>query len=123
MAIFGAEKLKLNNVEVTTDGSSLFLNGNTLNSGDVSVKTGNYTVTTSDSHLVGNSTSAITFTMIAASGDPGRELYFKNKNTGSLTIDAAGLGQIYSTSAMDTISLAQGEAVSLVSDGATWLVF
>jgi hypothetical protein len=81
------------------------------------VKTGNYTATTSDHVIVCNSASNLTITLISASANTGRHLIIKNKNTGTVTVDATSLGQV---DGLNTISLNQYQSATLVSDGATW---
>lgn len=104
-----------------------FFGGNVTNNGGLtvaaSVKTTTYTVTASDYYIVGNhATVAFTITMIAASSNTGKVFKFKNKGAASVTIDATGLGQIFGVSAANTRVLATGDAITLTSDGATWVL-
>jgi len=96
-------------------------------------KTADYTVdaTPGDHTLAGShATIPITFTLIAANSAAawddvnkiGRILIFKNINTADVTVDATLLGQIFTTSLVNTLVLHTGDAVTLQSNGSTWMV-
>ena len=88
-----------------------------------SVQADSYALTTSDYVVLFSGTATgRTFTLIAASANTGRVFIIKNRGTQTITIDATGLGQLWTTSATNTMSLIVGEAVTLVSDGTFWIV-
>ena len=87
---------------------------------NIQVKTVNYTLVSTDHIIVGNSASAFTLTLPAASSNTSREFIIKNKNTGIVTVDATALGQI---DGQNTTTVAQYSAITLISDGATWNAF
>lgn len=85
----------------------------------VATKTsGPYTVLDTDDVLIANSASALTFNLPAgATRGTGSPYYFKNINTGLLTLDGN------STQTIDgslTFDLGQGDKVMLVWDGTGW---
>jgi len=126
--LLGRSTAGTGNVEQISIGSNLTLAGGTLSVSTglvqtTSIKTTTYTVTAADRVIIGNhATTPFTITLIAASSNTGVTLTFKNKNAAVVTIDATSLGQIYSNEAVNTLDLSQGEAVTLISDGSTWLV-
>ena len=85
-------------------------------------KTADYTVTASDSIVVGNpSTANITFTLPTASGIAGRRYTFKNiSSTYSVIIDGSGTETIDGAT---TKTLGSQYAVIVIfSDGTNWLI-
>tara|TARA_R110000868_G_scaffold335657_1_gene596524 strand:+ start:360 stop:716 length:357 start_codon:yes stop_codon:yes gene_type:complete len=87
----------------------------------VSTKTAAYTVTATDYYLVANSASPITFTMPAASSNANRVFVFKNIGAGALTLNASGLGSIFTTASVTTLAVTTGNWAELTSNGTTWL--
>jgi hypothetical protein len=87
----------------------------------LSTKTTDYTVTASDSVVIGNPSSAdITFTLPTAVGIAGRQYTFKNINvTYNTIIDGSGTETIDGalTKTLDTRA-----AIVIISDGANWMV-
>ena len=102
-------------------GGSLIVNGGLSTNGGIvlstSVKTSSYTATTTDHIIICNSTSNFTITLIAAGSNTGRQFIIKNKNTGVITVDGTGLGQI---DGFNTYKLNQYQSITIVSDGSTW---
>jgi hypothetical protein len=89
----------------------------------IAIKTTTYSVGTSDHTLVGNAPSTpFTITLPAASTNSGRILEFKNKGAAAVTLDATALGQIFTTSLVNTVVLSTGDACTLQSDGTNWLL-
>ena len=87
---------------------------------NISVKTANYTLISTDHIIVGNSASAFTLTLPAASSNSSREFIIKNKGTATVTIDATGLGLV---DGQNTTTVTQYSAITLISDGTTWNIF
>lgn len=84
------------------------------------IKTGNYTVVAADrgTALIGNSTSALSFTLTAAATlGAGYVFIARNINTGLLTIDPNGAEVVNGVS---TLVLRQGEAALLWCTGTEW---
>lgn len=63
-----------------------------------------------------------TITLPDAEDRAGRVLWIKNIGSGSVTLDATGVGQLFTTEAVNTLALGVGDAVTLISDDATWMV-
>ena len=88
----------------------------------VEIKTASYSVAATDYYLVGNSASALTFTLLSASANTNRSFVFFNKGAGLLTLFAEDLGNIYADAlSVSSLLLAQGQWARLSSDGTTWL--
>ena len=103
----------------TFDSPSTFTSGIAVKT---AVKTTTYTVGAGDYYIIGNhATVPFTVTLLAASSNTGKEYKFKNKGAANMTVDATALGQIYTTSAVNTLVMANGDAATLTSDGATWV--
>jgi hypothetical protein len=85
----------------------------------LSTKTGNYSMTTSDAAIVANG-SSITITLPSAvtAGATGKEYTVKNRHTTNCTV-ASAAGTIDGTA---TKSLVQYASLTVVSDGANWMV-
>lgn len=91
----------------------------------IRIVTGTDTVdsTPGDHTIVGNhATVAFSITLLAAAANTGRHLVIKNKGAAAVTVDATGLGQIFTTALVNTMVLSTGDSITLQSDGATWLV-
>lgn len=89
------------------------------NSSGLSIKTTTYTATPADSVIVANSGTPFTIMMYNATATNAQPLTIKNKGAGTITVDATSLGTIDGS---NTITLLQGDAVDLVSDGTVWNV-
>lgn len=63
-----------------------------------------------------------TGTLVDASDWEPRVLRFKNSGGGDLTLDAAGLGQFFTTGLVDTLILSVGDAVELQAANGAWQV-
>lgn len=84
-------------------------------------KTANYTVTTSDYLLTGDTSGgAFTFTLPTAVGNAGKEFVFKKTDTSSnaLTIDGDGSETIDGDTSL-TLDL-QNEFIKIISNGTSW---
>ena len=80
--------------------------------------TGNYTITESD-YLVNVTSGSPTITLPTAVGIQGREYCIKNSGTGSVTLDGDGSETIDGTA---TKIFSQYTSITVVSDGANWIV-
>jgi len=64
-----------------------------------------------------------TWTLPAVSGTNGRIYYIKNIGSGSITLNAdSGNNEIYSSSAVNTITVTAGSAIILISNNTYWTV-
>lgn len=81
------------------------------------IKTSNYTITSDDYVIIGNSATPFTITMLPANVNTNRNFVIKNKGSGKVTIDATGLGQIDGT---NTYILNRYQSITLISDGTNW---
>lgn len=85
-----------------------------------SIKTTTYTITTSDSVIICNSSSAFTVSLPSlASASTGRQYIIKNKGSGQITLTASGSETIDGSV---SVYINQYESLTIVSDGATWNV-
>lgn len=66
--------------------------------------------------------STVTWTLPTVTGMIGLEIRVKNRGSAALTISRAGSNQIYTTSAVSTVSVAAGASLTLVCDGTYWVV-
>jgi hypothetical protein len=77
----------------------------------------NTTLTGTMAAVICNSASAITVTLPSASANAGKYYLVKNKNTGTVTINAASSGLI---DGQNTTTIATWSAINILSDGVTW---
>jgi hypothetical protein len=91
----------------------------------VSIKTGNYTVLTTDCFLAADCTSGpITFTLFPASGNTGRIVYLKKIDSSSNALTIVGNGSDTVEFGSSFVENIQGQSVSLISNGSTgWWAF
>lgn len=109
-------------VRIKSSGGTLATSGGRVAA--VAVKTAAYTLTSSDHYIIGNhATVAFTLTLIAATGNTGREYVIMNKGAATVTVDATSLGQITGATAANTETLTTGQSVRLISDGTTWIKY
>jgi hypothetical protein len=111
-------------VTLSSNGTSLLLNGSPIGGGaspiTISNKTGAYTVVAGDLGTIINCTSG-TFTVsltAAATLGSGFNCWVWNTGSGVITIDPSGAETIDSVS---TIVLRQGEGTQIVCNGTNWL--
>ena len=64
--------------------------------------------------------SVETWTLPAVSGNTGLALTIKNRGSATLTLDAAGSDDIYTTSAVTSTTVTAGSVLHLVNDGTYW---
>jgi len=77
---------------------------------------GTLTIGNSESYVFNGTTT--TWTLPAVSGTAGTIYYLKNIGSGSITLNAnAGANEIYSTSAVNTVTITAGSALILISNG------
>lgn len=84
----------------------------------VKVKTSAYTVLVTDD-LVKVTSGTFTLDLYTAVGNDGRELAIVNAGTGLITLDPNGAQTI---DGLTTLTLGQGQALVLRSDGANWVI-
>jgi len=87
-------------------------------------RTGNTTLTTSNSYVICNSSSTITITFPTAASSTGTVYFLKNHGTGSVVSDASNVvsldGQTTSTAIMPSSN--RGKFVTLICDGTNWQI-
>jgi hypothetical protein len=88
----------------------------------VNVITANTTLNSAHQLVVANSATDFTITLPDAGLNEGRAYLIKNKNSGIITLDATGLGNLFKASSIASITLAQGDSYWVSSDGATWIL-
>ena len=79
--------------------------------------TGNTTLTGTNAAVICNSASAITVTLPVASANSGKQYVIKNKNSGTVTINATSSGLL---DGQNSTTVVQYSSVNLLSDGVTW---
>lgn len=85
---------------------------------NVAVKNADYVVTNQDFVIIGNKAGgALTITGLDAAANPGKLLYFVNKNTATMAVDFAGKGGV---GPGNIINLPQYGCLLVQSDGVTW---
>lgn len=118
-------------LKLSSDGSSgaanLIVTGITTTAGRkiaTSIKTTTYSMTTADDVVVGNhATVAFTISLLAVSGNTGVRQTIKNKGAAIVTVDVTGGGSnIFTSSAVSSVALNAGDSITVVNDGALWLV-
>ncbi len=87
----------------------------------IAIQTADYSIADTDFYLVADSAAPITFTMLPAAAYINRRFLFKNKGAGTLTLDATGLGSIFTSATVATLAVTTGNWATLTSDGTTWL--
>lgn len=80
------------------------------------------TISAASRTVIYTGTGGHTETMISAAANAGKRYTVKNKGSGVWTIDATGLGQLWTNAAVNTLTLAVGDSVELISDGTNWIV-
>lgn len=94
-----------------------FLDIRTLVSG-----AGTLSLNTTYTHYVFTGTTT-TWTLDPITGNTNTSIFIKNRGSGAITLNTnAGASEIYSTSAVATISIAAGSAIILINDGTYWNV-
>jgi len=90
----------------------------------VSVKTTTYSMLATDDVVVGNhATVAFTISLLAVSGNTGVRQTIKNKGAAAVTVDVTGGGSnIFTSSAVASVTLNAGDSITVVNDGAIWNV-
>lgn len=106
---------------VYLSGNNTFTGINTFSSLDLKTRTksANYTLGSDDVVIIGNSTSAITFTLPFTEG-LGKICYIKNVNTGEVTVQGSGSNTIDGET---TQTLSQWDGMCLIDYGlGTWCI-
>ena len=116
LARTGASQLTLTGALIVSSA----LNTSAGRTKNISVKTANYTLVSTDHIIVANNSSSFTLTLPAASSNTGREYIIKNKGAGVVTVDATALGQL---DGVNTTTVEQYSALTVISDGTTWNIF
>jgi hypothetical protein len=110
--------------QITTTGN-ITNSATTSTAGLVATATalsGSHTMAVTETTTVYTGTGGHTFTFLAASTNSGRIWIVKNRGSAALTCDATGLGQFFTTTAVNTVTLNVGDAIMFQSDGTTWNV-
>jgi hypothetical protein len=82
---------------------------------------GTLTLGNSEAYIFNGTTT--TWTLAPVSGTTGRIYYIKNIGSGSITLNAdSGNNEIYSSSAVNTITVTAGSAIILISNNTYWTV-
>lgn len=121
-------QLNITGVNNSTTGTVLTLNGDssvvTYGKRIIATVTSSAgTLTLGNAHAYVFSGTTTTWTLPAVSGTTGTIYYIKNRGSGAITINAAAAAnEIYTTSAVNTTSVAAGSAIILLSDGSFWTV-
>lgn len=110
------------------DGTELYETNSTTVRGNVIVvrlnssSAGTLTLATTYTHYVFTGTTT-TWTLPAVSGTTSHVFYIKNRGSGAITLNAAAAAnEIYSTAAVNTLTINAGESIMLLSDGTYFLV-
>jgi hypothetical protein len=110
------------------DATELYATNSTAVRGNVIVvrlnssSAGTLTLATTYTHYVFTGTTT-TWTLPAVSGTTSHIFYIKNRGSGAITLNAAAAAnEIYTTSAVNTVTINAGESYMLLSDGTYWLV-
>jgi len=88
----------------------------------VTVITASLTLSSANKMVVSDSATDLTITLPAASLNLGRSYFIKNRNSGVVTLSAAGAGMLFTTSYVSTKTLLIGASNWVISDGVTWCV-
>lgn len=89
---------------------------------NTAVKSGSYTIDTSDYLILYTGAGGGTFTLPAVSGNTGRVFVVKNRGTGALTVARSGSDEIFTTTNVSSFSLAVGLGATFICDGTYWVV-
>jgi hypothetical protein len=82
------------------------------------IENGNQTINTNFVNHIFSGTTAIWVLPAVTSIDQWTTIYIKNRGTGTLTVNAtAAANEIFTTSAVNTLSIASGSSAMLVNDG------
>jgi hypothetical protein len=87
--------------------------------------TGARTLQSTDHDLIYTGTGGDTLTLVAASSNVGREVEVFNDGSGSLTVDATGLGQIRTggAAAANTVTVAAGTGLRFKAGNGKWTAY
>lgn len=64
-----------------------------------------------------------TWTLPALSTKTGATFRIKNRGSGAITLNRAGSDELYTTSAVTSLTINAGESYDIIGDGTYWLVF
>jgi hypothetical protein len=104
------------NTVLTIDGDGSFTTVGKRTIGVTTSAAGTLTLDNSEGYVFNGTTT--TWTLPAVSGTTGRIYYIKNIGSGSITVNAnGGSSEIYSTSAVNTVTVTAGSALILISNG------
>lgn len=118
--ITGVSSASSNNIlTIDGDGSITTIGKRTI--GVTTSSAGTLTLGNSESYIFNGTTT--TWTLPAVSGTTGRIYYIKNIGSGSVTLNAAAAAnEIYSSSAVNTVTVTAGSAIILISNGTYFTV-
>lgn len=97
----------------------------TVQTVNVFTSSGNESISVPYSYFIfTGSTATWTLPPVAGSNNANVKLSIKNRGSGNLTINSnAGGNDIYSSSAVNTVTITPGSAVEFVNDGTYWVMF
>lgn len=108
----------------TTFSSDIVITGDTDAQGGMKhgyvAKTGAYTITTSD-YLINATANSFAMTLPTAVGIEGQIFRLGNSGTGTITVDTTS-SQLIGVYASGTLSLIQGDSLTVMSNGANWII-
>jgi len=88
----------------------------------VNIITSGLTLSAAHEMISCDSATDFTVTLPSAAANEGRKYFIKNKNTGIVTLDATGAGNLFTDSSLASITLLTGDGYWVVSDGQIWSV-
>lgn len=119
-SITGVNSASTNTI-LTIDGDGSFTTIGKRTIGVTTSSAGTLTLDNSESYIFNGTTT--TWTLPAVSGTTGRIYYIKNIGSGSITLNAdSGSNEIYSSSAVNTLTVTAGSAIILISNGTYFTV-
>lgn len=87
-------------------------------------KSGDYTLTSTDSFMLGDATSGgITFTLPAIADNVGRVYHIKKKDITGNTVTVDGNGSETIDDGLTAVLTMQYESISIANDGTEWWIF
>jgi len=106
---------------LTIDGDGSFTTVGKRNLAVTTSSAGTLTLANAEAYIFNGTTT--TWTLPAVSGTSGRIYYIKNIGSGSITLNAdSGNNEIYSSSAVNTVTVTAGSAIILISNGVYFTV-
>jgi hypothetical protein len=124
-AVLAAALLAIEDSEADLTGNTLTLTGKlTVGGGRRSAyaaKVAAYTIVPATDYCINCTTGTYSVTLPTASGIAGQEFVIKNSGTGVITI-ATTYSQTIDANASGSLTLNQYDSISVMSDGANWII-